>query len=346
MDKGIEAAPGERARGRRGEDLARRILTGYRPTGRLHLGHLHGNLKQMIALQEEAECFFFIADWHALTTDYADPSHMRAYTEDMVLDWLAAGIDPEKAVIYRQSDLPEVAEFQLYLSMITPLGWLQRVPSFKEQQEQLGHKDIATHGFLGYPLLQAADILIVRADGVPVGEDQLPHLELTREIARRFNHLYAADLKEPRSLLSNSPRIPGTDGRKMSKSYGNHISLTDPPEEIKRKVLSMLTDPARRTRKDPGEPEKCSAFQLHKVYTRDRLEEVADKCRGAGWGCVECKSILAERVVESLLPLQERRRELEARQGYAWQVLAGGLARVEPVARGMLREVRARMGIE
>ncbi len=240
--------------------MAQRILTGYRPTGKLHLGNLHGNLKEMIELQEKAECFFFIADWHALTTDYQDPSCMREYTEEMVLDWLAAGIDPGKAAVYRQSDLPEVAEFQLYLSMITPLGWLERVPSFKEQQEQLQGKDISTHGFLGYPVLQAADILMVRADGVPVGEDQLPHLELTREIVRRFNFLYGETFKEPQSLLSRSPRIPGTDGRKMSKSYGNFISLTDPPDEMRKKVLSMITDPARRTRKDPGDPEKCSAF--------------------------------------------------------------------------------------
>lgn len=326
--------------------MARRILTGYRPTGKLHLGNLHGNLKGMIELQQEAECYFFIADWHALTTDYQDPSQLRTYSEEMVLDWLAAGIDPEKAAVYRQSDLPEVAEFQLYLSMITPLGWLERVPSFKEQQEQLQGKDISTHGFLGYPVLQAADILIVRADAVPVGEDQLPHLELTREIVRRFNFLYGETFDEPQSLLSQTPRIPGTDGRKMSKSYGNFISLTGPPEEIRKKILSMLTDPARRTRKDPGDAEKCSAFQLHKVYTADRLDEVAEKCRTAGWGCVECKGILAEKVVESLLPFQERRRDLEARPGYAWEVMERGLEKVKPLARGVLADVRTRMGID
>ncbi|RJP31262.1 MAG: tryptophan--tRNA ligase [Actinobacteria bacterium] len=326
--------------------MTQRILTGYRPTGKLHLGNLHGNLRGMIELQEKAECFFFIADWHALTTDYQDPSLLHAYIEEMVLDWLAAGIDPDKAAIYRQSDLPEVAEFQLYLSMITPLGWLERVPSFKEQQEQLQGKDIATHGFLGYPVLQAADILMVRADGVPVGEDQLPHLELTREIVRRFNFLYGETFAEPRSLLSHSPRIPGTDGRKMSKSYGNYISLTDPPDEIKRKVLSMITDPARRTRKDPGDPEKCSAFQLHKVYSADGLAGIAEKCRTAAWGCVECKGILAERVVESLLPFQERRRELESRPGFAWEVMERGLAKVKPVAGGVLADVRMRMGID
>ncbi len=323
-----------------------RILTGYRPTGKLHLGHLHGNLLRMIELQEEAECFFFIADWHALTTDYQDPSRLRAFTEEMVLDWLAAGIDPQKAAIYRQSDLPEVAEFQLYLSMITPLGWLERVPSFKEQQEQLKGREIATHGFLGYPVLQAADILIVRAEGVPVGEDQLPHLELTREIVRRFNYLYGETFAEPQSLLSTAPRIPGTDGRKMSKSYGNQISLSDPPEEIRAKVMSMITDPDRRTRRDPGDPEKCSVFELHKLYTGDRLEEIAGNCRTAGWGCVECKEVLAERVSDSLQPFREKRKELENRPGIAWEVLEGGLRKARPIAREVLAEVRRRMGID
>ncbi len=300
----------------------------------------------MVELQEEAECFFFIADWHALTTDYQDPSRLRTYTEEMVLDWLAAGIDPERASIYRQSDLPEVAEFQLYLSMITPLGWLERVPSFKEQQEQLRGREIATHGFLGYPVLQAADILIVRAEGVPVGEDQLPHLELTREIVRRFNHLYGETFVEPQSLLSTVPRIPGTDGRKMSKSYGNQINLSDPPEEIRRKVLSMITDPARRTRKDPGNPERCSVFELHRPYTPDRLEEIAEKCRTAGWGCVECKEVLAERIASSLQPFRERRKELENKPGIAWEVLETGLRRVRPIAGEVLAEVRRRMGMD
>ncbi|MGQ9474802.1 MAG: tryptophan--tRNA ligase [Actinomycetota bacterium] len=326
--------------------LATRILTGYRPTGKLHLGHLHGNLMRMIELQEEADCFFFIADWHALTTDYQNPSRLRTFTEEMVLDWLAAGIDPDKAAIYRQSDLPEVAEFQLYLSMITPLGWLERVPSFKEQQEQLRGREIATHGFLGYPVLQAADILIVRAEGVPVGEDQLPHLELTREIVRRFNYLYGETFAEPQSLLSTAPRIPGTDGRKMSKSYGNQISLSDPPEEIRRKVLSMITDPARRTRRDPGDPEKCSVYELHKLYTVDRLGEISSNCRTAGWGCVECKEVLAERIAGSLGDFRERRKELKSKPGVVWKVLEEGLRKVRPIAGEVLAEVRRRMGMD
>ncbi len=323
-----------------------RILSGYRPTGRLHLGHLWGNLRRMVELQEEGDCYFFVADWHALTTEYQDPHKLREYVEEMVLDWLAVGLDPWRSVIYRQSDLPQVAEFQLYLSMITPLGWLERVPTYKEQLEQLKNKDIATHGFLGYPVLQAADILIVRGERVPVGEDQLPHLELTREIVRRFNFLYGKTFEEPQAVLSPSPRIPGTDGRKMSKSYENYIGLDDEPSLVREKVLSMVTDPARRTRRDPGEPERCSAFQLHKVYSVDRLEEIAGNCRAAGWGCVECKGLLAERVIEDLLPFQRKRRELEKEPGLAWEVLRQGKERVQPLADGVLSEVRRRMGID
>ncbi len=323
-----------------------RIVSGYRPTGRLHLGHLHGNLARMIELQNEAECFFFVADWHALTTDYQDPSMLRTYTDEMVLDWLAAGLDPEKAVIYLQSDLREVAEFQLYLSMITPLGWLERVPSFKEQLEQLQGREISNHGFLGYPVLQAADIAIVLGERVPVGEDQLPHLELAREIVRRFNNLYGDTLKEPEAVLSKYPRIPGTDGRKMSKSYNNHISLDDAPEEMRHKVTLMITDPARRTRKDAGDPENSSVYQLHKIYSPDRLDEIAENCRTAGWGCVDCKKLLADRLIAALEPFRERRRELEAQPHLARDVLADGHRRVEPIAAGVLQDVRLKMSID
>lgn len=323
-----------------------RIVSGYRPTGRLHLGHLHGNLARMIELQDQAECFFFVADWHALTTDYQDPALLPTYTAEMVLDWLAAGLDPDKAVIYLQSDLREVAEFQLYLSMITPLGWLERVPSFKEQLEQMRGREISTHGFLGYPVLQAADIAIVLGERVPVGEDQLPHLELAREIVRRFNFLYGDTLREPEAVLSKYPRIPGTDGRKMSKSYQNFIALSDAPEEITRKVMSMLTDPARRTRKDPGNPEVCSVYELHKIYTADRLDEIGDKCRTAGWGCVECKQVLAERIVAGLEPFRKRRQELQKEPHLARDVLEDGHRRVRPIAAGVLEEVRMRMSID
>jgi tryptophanyl-tRNA synthetase len=271
---------------------------------------------------------------------------LGAYTEEMVLDWLAAGLDPDKAVIYLQSDLREVAEFQLCLSMITPLGWLERVPSFKEQLEQLQGYEISTHGFLGYPVLQTADIAIVLGERVPVGEDQLPHLELAREIVRRFNFLYGETLKEPEAVLSKYPRIAGTDGRKMSKSYNNYISLSDSPEEIRRKVASMVTDPARRTRKDPGNPDVCSVYDLHKVYTIDRLDEIGDKCRSAGWGCVECKQVLAERVVAALEPFRERRLKLQKQPHLAREVLADGHRKVQPIAAGVLEEVRMKMSID
>ncbi len=323
----------------------KRILTGYRPTGKLHLGHLHGNLSKIIELQESADCFFFVADWHALTTDYQDPSNLKLYTEDMVLDWLAAGVDPERVKIYRQSDLPEVAELNLYLSFITPLGWLERVPSFKEQVEQLVGKDISTHGFLGYPVLQAADILICQADGVPVGEDQLPHLELTREIARRFNHLYGEFFVEPQGILSSYTRISGTDGRKMSKSYDNFLGLGEEPEVIRAKLKRMVTDPARVHRYDKGDPEKCPVFSLHKIYTPDRIEEVADHCRQAYWGCIECKNLLADRIIEALTPFREKRKELEAKPGLAEEVLAQGLEKVRPIAREGLAGARKAMGL-
>jgi tryptophanyl-tRNA synthetase len=322
-----------------------RILTGYRPTGKLHLGHLHGNLGRMIEFQDQGECFFFVADWHALTTEYQDTASLRANIEEMVLDWVAAGLDPQRVNIYRQSDLPEVAELCLYFSMITPLGWLERVPTYKEQLIQLSNKEVNTHGFLGYPVLQAADILIVQANQVPVGEDQLPHLELTREIARRFNHLYGEFFVEPQSVLSEYTKIVGTDGRKMSKSYGNYIALSEEPETIRSKVMEMITDTARMTRRDPGEPERCTVYQLHKIYTRDLLEETATNCREALWGCVDCKEVLADRIAASLAPFRERRKELEMKQGYVWEVLEEGLSRVKPIARAVLAEVRERIGL-
>jgi tryptophanyl-tRNA synthetase len=328
------------------KDGRKRILTGYRPTGKLHLGHLHGNLGRMLELQEEAECFFFIADWHALTTEYKETEPLHRYVEEMVLDWLAVGLDPEKAYIYRQSDLPEIAELFLALSMIIPLAWLERVPTYKEQLVQLNHKEINTFGFLGYPALQAADILSVQADAVPVGEDQLPHLELTREIARRFNFLYGDYFSEPASMLSKFTRIVGIDGRKMSKSYDNAITLNDSPEEISSRVREMITDPARQTRKDSGDPDKCTAvYQLQKIYSPDRLDEIGENCRTAGWGCVDCKKLLAERVIDSLAGFRQRRAELDARPGAAWEVLEEGRRRVQPIVGGVLGGARAKMGL-
>ena len=313
----------------------------------MHLGHYVGTLANRVRLQDEYECFFIIADLHTLTTR-PQKEHIESIKDnirEMVLDYLSVGIDPARSCVYLQSAVHEVYELNLFFEMLVNVPRLQRMPSLKDMAKN-AHLNEMPYGLLGYPVLQAADILMVRADGVPVGEDQLPHLELTREIVRRFNFLYGETFGEPQSLLSPSPRIPGTDGRKMSKSYGNSIWLTDPPQEIEKKVMSMITDPARRTRKDPGDPDKCSAFQLHKVYSVDILDDIAEKCRSAGRGCVECKGMLAERVVESLLPFQERRAELGAKPGYAWEVLERGLGKVKPVAREVLRDVRARMGID
>lgn len=325
--------------------MSKRVLSGYRPSGRLHLGHLHGNLKEMVKLQEDYECFFFVADWHALTTEYADPKALRQNTEEMIVDWLAAGLDPQKAVIYRQSDLPEVAELALYFGFVTPLSWLERNPTYKEQLREVKGRELATYGFIGYPVLQTADILIVRAELVPVGEDQLPHLELSREIARRFNYFYGDFFPEPQAILSKAQRLPGLDGRKMSKSYGNAINLSDSPEVIKRKVGMMITDPQRKRKTDPGRPEVCSVFTLHRLYSVEDLGEIAQACRGALRGCVECKIILAERIIESLEPFQLRRKEILGEKGYVKALLMEGAKRVSPIAQETLNEVRKRLNL-
>jgi len=324
----------------------KRVLTGYRPTGRLHLGHLHGNIQTMLDLQKEYECFFFVADWHALTTDYENPSRIAEFTREMVLDWLAAGIDPERAAIYRQSDVPEVAELQLYFGMITPLGWLERNPTYKEQLRELSEREIQTYGFLGYPVLQAADILIVQAHIVPVGEDQLPHLELTREIARRFNYLYGDYFVEPQALLSKAPRVPGTDGRKMSKSYGNAIFLSDDPDTIRKKIAGMFTDPERLYRKDPGHPDRCAVFTLHGLYSEQEVETIRFQCEHAEIGCTDCKKKLAEHLVAYLEPFRARRAELAQDPAVVHGVLERGLARVRPVAREVLAAVHEKMGLK
>lgn len=323
----------------------KRVLTGYRPTGRLHIGHYHGNIEHMLKLQEEYECFFFIADWHALTSDYESPENIAEYTREMIIDWLAAGINPEKATIYRQSDLTEVAELALYFGMITPLGWLERNPTYKEQLRELKERHIQTYGFLGYPVLQAADILIVKGEIVPVGEDQLPHLELTREIARKFNFLYGEYFKEPQALLSKTPRIPGTDGRKMSKSYGNTIFLSDTPEVIRKKVAGMFTDPRRVYRKDPGHPEECPVFALHKIYSEERYMEIERLCKNAEIGCTDCKKELGEHLVEFLKPFQQRRKEISEKEGIVSEVLEAGLKKVKPIVSEVINEVRKAMGI-
>lgn len=322
------------------------VVSGMRPTGKLHLGHLLGTLRNWVALQDQYDCHFFVADWHVLTTDYEKPGKVPGFVDEMVLDWMAAGLDPERCVIFRQSDLLEHAELALLFGMITPVPWLERNPTYKEQREQLSDRDLSTYGFLGYPVLQAADILLYRADLVPVGIDQVPHVELTREIARRFNHLYGEVLPEPQALLSPTPKVPGTDGRKMSKSYGNAIWLDEDPDSVRTRLGRMATDPARVRRTDRGDPALCPAFNLHKVYcTPEEIEHVTAGCRTAGIGCLDCKKVMIEYVVADLAPHRERRAELAARKGYVRDVLAAGTARAREIARGTMTDVRNAMGL-
>lgn len=317
-----------------------------RPTGALHLGHLVGALENWRRLQDEYECHYAIVDWHALTTDYADPGNIRANILEVATDWLAAGIDPQKSVLFIQSDVPQHAELHLLLSMIVPLPWLERVPSYKEQQQNLSDRDLSTYGFLGYPLLQTADIIVYKADAVPVGEDQAPHVELTREIVRRFNNFYGPVFPEPKTLLTPTPRVPGTDGRKMSKSFGNAIFLKDSPETIKQKLRPMVTDPARKRRSDPGNPDICPVFDLHKAFSPLKTREwSAHGCRTAGIGCIDCKDALATHVNERLAAIHERRPALEARPQSVWDTLKEGAQRARAAAEATMREVRAAMKI-
>ena len=309
------------------------ILSGMRPTGKLHLGHL-SVLENWARLQDQYKCFYFIADWHALTTGFDETSELRANSRELVLDWLAAGLDPNKCAIFRQSDIKEHAELYLLFSMITPLSWLERVPTYKEQINQFGKigKDITTHGFLGYPLLMAVDILIYRADAVPVGEDQLPHIEFCRELARRFNHLYQCDvMTEPQGLLAKIKLLPGIDNRKMSKSYHNDISLSATPDEIREKVRQMITDPARIRKTDPGHPEICTVFTYHGFYNEAEKDSIAESCRKGEIGCGDCKKCLAEKMNTLLAPIIERRRQYENNPAYLDEVLDAGAktARIE-----------------
>jgi len=317
-----------------------------RPTGRLHIGHLLGTLHTWRALQATHECFFFVADWHALTTDYDRTEGLATNVVEMVTDWLASGIDPERAVIFVQSAVPEHAELHLLLSMITPLGWLERVPTYKETQQQLVDRDLATYGFLGYPVLQAADILMYRATAVPVGADQVPHVELTREIARRFNHLFGDTFPEPQAVLAAAPRVPGLDGRKMSKSYNNAVFLADDAAEVKAKLSRMMTDPRRARRRDPGDPEDCPAYTLHRIYcTAEELARTAEGCRTAGIGCLECKQIMIARAEAELGPIRERRQALAARPDDVRDVIATGTRRARALAAETMRAVRERVGL-
>ena len=393
-----------------------RVLSGMRPTGRLHLGHYHGVLKNWVRLQQEFDCFFFVADWHALTTHYEDSQVIADNVWDMVIDWLAAGVDPGSAQLFIQSYVPEHAELHLLLSMVTPLAWLERVPSYKDQQEKLRERDLATYGFLGYPLLQGADILIYGADKVPVGEDQVAHVELTREIARRFNHIYGREpgfeeaahaaikkmgkknarlykdllkryqeqgdhealevahallkeqqnlaisdqerltgfmegggrmiLTEPQALLTPASKMPGLDGQKMSKSYGNTISLREDPEAIREKLRTMPTDPARVRRTDPGNPDICPVWQLHEVYSSEEVRDwVREGCATAGIGCLDCKQPVIDAVLVELEPLQERASEFEQDKERVRAIINEGSEAARDVARETLDEVRQAMGL-
>ncbi|WP_456447822.1 tryptophan--tRNA ligase [Thiolapillus sp.] len=394
-----------------------RVLSGMRPTGRLHLGHYHGVIKNWVELQHEYQCFFFVADWHALTTHYEDPSIIPDSVWDMVIDWLAAGVNPGEATLFIQSRVPEHAELHLLLSMTTPLGWLERVPSYKDQQEKLKERDLATYGFLGYPLLQAADILIYRAGLVPVGEDQVAHVELTREIARRFNHLYGREpdfetraeeamkkmgkknarlyanyrkawqeqgddealaaarallesqqninlsdrdrlfgylegggkviLPEPQALLTKASKMPGLDGQKMSKSYGNTIPLDAKPEQVEQQLRTMPTDPARVRRTDPGDPGKCPVWEFHKVYSDDTVQNwVQEGCRSAGIGCIECKQPVIDAVLAELKPMQERAAEYESDPDLVRNIINEGCEKARDEARDTMEEVRHVMSLE
>jgi tryptophanyl-tRNA synthetase len=327
----------------------KRVLSGMRPTGRLHLGNYVGALQNWVGMQDEYECFFCVVDWHALTTDYADTSLIKQNSLEAALDWLAAGLDPEKSVIFIQSHVPAHAELHLLLSMITPLGWLERVPTYKEQRENIKDKDLGTYGFLGYPVLQAADILMYKADVVPVGEDQVAHVELTREIVRRFNGFYKKHgdiFPEPQVLLTRAPKLPGTDGRKMSKSYGNTIMLTDPEPVVRQKLKTMVTDPARVRRSDPGNPDLCPVGDLHKIFSsKETMAKVNEGCRSAGIGCIECKGWAADALVTLLNPMQERRKKFEENPRLAWDILEAGTERARKVAGETMADVRAAMGM-
>lgn len=393
-----------------------RVVSGMRPTGALHLGHYHGALKNWVRLQDEYPCLFFVADWHALTTHYENTEIIEDSVWEMVIDWLAAGIDPSQSVLFIQSRVPEHAELHLLLSMITPLGWLERVPTYKDQQERLTERDLSTYGFLGYPLLQAADILMYRASHVPVGEDQVPHIELTREVARRFNHLFGREagfedkareairklgskwariyrqmrtayqeqgdekalergrelldqapnlslgdrerlfgylegsrkiiLAEPHALLTETPRMPGTDGQKMSKSYGNAIAMREEPEVVEKKIRTMPTDPARVRRTDPGEPEKCPVWQLHLAYSDKGVQDwVQTGCRSAGIGCLECKQPVIDAILREQARFRERAQPYIDDPHLVPNILADGCDRARKIAGETMREVREAMGL-
>ena len=322
------------------------VLSGLRPTGRVHLGNYFGAVRNWIQLQDKYECFYFVADWHALTSDYADPSKVHDATYEAVADWLAAGMDPEKSTIFLQSEVKQHAELHLLLSMVTPLPWLERVPTFKDQQAQLEDKDLNTYGFLGYPLLQTADIILYRANFVPVGEDQASHLEISREIVRRFNNFYGPVFPEPQALFTATPKVPGLDGRKMSKSYGNTIGLTASADEIRKLTMTMFTDPNRIRRSDPGNPDICNLYQFHKLFSDEETQKRIDhECRTAKIGCVDDKKLIAEIMIEALRPIRERREAIDRDPSIVWQALREGNRRARVRAEETMEAVRAAVKI-
>jgi len=324
----------------------KRILSGMRPTGPLHLGNWHGALTNWVKMQKEYDCFFFIADWHALTSDYEKTDLISKHIRDMIIDWLSVDLSPEKSTLFIQSHVKEHAELFLILSMITPVPWLERNPTYKDQIVQLSNKDLSTFGFLGYPVLQAADIIMYKPFGVPVGIDQVPHVEITREIARRFNYLYGGVFPEPEAVLTQTPKILGIDRRKMSKSYDNAIYLSDHPDVIADKVSSMITDPQRARKNDPGNPDVCNVFDFHKIYTeKETIDQLDKECRAAGIGCVACKKIMAQNLIKALEPVREKREYYLSRPELVDEIIKNGIQKARNVARQTMEEVRAAVKI-
>ena len=325
----------------------KRVLSGMQPSGLMHLGNHLGALENWKTLQESYDCYFFVADWHALSTNYADTSRVREFVREMLIDWLAAGIDPTRSTVFVQSRIPEHAILHLLLSMMTPVSWLERNPTYKEKQEEIKEKDLGTYGFLGYPVLQAADILLYKPDFVPVGKDQLPHLELTREIARRFNDIYKTPVfPEPKEHLTKFPKVLGTDGRKMSKSYHNTINLSDPEPVVRQKLKTMVTDPARVRRTDPGNPDICPVYEFHKIYSSVSVQEQINKdCRAAAIGCIDCKKQVADKMVEQMTPMWDARAKLTKDPAQIEDIVQAGSKRASEVAKATLHEVNEAMKI-
>ncbi|MCX5642531.1 MAG: tryptophan--tRNA ligase [Candidatus Omnitrophica bacterium] len=327
------------------EEKMKRVFSGMRPTGKLHLGHLAGALTNWINLQDKYECFYEMADLHALTTDYQNPFGIRENITEMLLDFFAFGINPKKATVFVQSKIPEISELHLLLSMFTPLGWLERCPTYKEQVTQLSDKDVTNYGFLGYPVLMTADIISVKAEKIPVGEDQIPHLELSREIVRRFNHLYGQLFPEPEAILTTTPKLLGTDGRKMSKSYGNAIFLSDTPEEIKKKLATMFTDPLRPYRKDPGHPDACPVFGINLLYNQANSPSIKNECLAAKLGCTECKKNLTEVLVQYMAPYQKEREKLVKNTAGFDRIIEQGNEKTRQIVSEVLSEAKKKMGL-